>query len=262
MKSLKLNNVNLVIIISVLLFIAFLFMSTNKFRDPLVVSYINLVTRISDYDLRMKMAKPIRYGSQNIFLRPVLITYYDSFHTLNKHSDSIIPDIVDELSTNTSNHLIDLIINYSTDKDYRVRYSAVSVLGKSENQRAITPLINIASKDNILEIRVNAIEALGNYNDIDVLNFLSKKCLTSKDYHVRGEAILKLGDYNNPKFRKLILNTIKNDRSIYVRLRAIIALSNVGLPEDIKYLEKFKNTSARQQVEATILRIKTRHGIR
>jgi len=68
---------------------------------------------------------------------------------------------------------VDALISFLNDEDLRVRFHTITSLGKTEDKKAIPPLINILEgKEELL--RIAASKELGNIGDEKALHVLSK----------------------------------------------------------------------------------------
>ena len=96
---------------------------------------------------------------------------------------------------------IPYIIKSLKDKDRRVRWSAVIVLGNMEDKRAVKPLIKVLKNDEKWEVRLRAAEALGNLGSLGYKKAVKPLIAALKDERlvIRAEAALSLGYIRNPR---------------------------------------------------------------
>jgi HEAT repeat protein len=124
------------------------------------------------------------------------------------------------------------------DEDFFVRRTAIEVLGKMKDKKAVTPLTELYEKD--LSVREEIAVALGQIGSDNAVRFL-EKLFESSDYLMRGHAIIGLAQLQDRKILPYFYQAVK-DESYFVRKKGMEGLKRIEKKSEPRiYKELAKN---------------------
>jgi HEAT repeat protein len=97
---------------------------------------------------------------------------------------------------------VDSLVHVITSEDWVVRYRAAEALGRIEDERGMTPLVD-ALHDTKDHVRYMAAKGLGRYADITTLEVLAG-LLSDENVFVRRSAALAIGEIGGEKARRAL----------------------------------------------------------
>jgi hypothetical protein len=109
-------------------------------------------------------------------------------------------------------------------QDTRVRKAAIASLGKSRDERALQPLIQLMGDEN-RTIREASVQALGSLGDLAVLPLI--KSLKDADWHIRMGSTIALRIIGDPSGVEPLVQAI-SDENRFVRREAVKSLGRLG----------------------------------
>lgn len=126
------------------------------------------------------------------------------------------------------------LVECLNDADWRVRESAVLVLGEIGHPKAVRPLVDRLA-DPAWQVRRSAVKALGMFQEQAPVEVLTQCLREDRDWSVRQAAAEALGEIGDPRAIEGLMAAIRDSRR-EVRLAAVTALGGLGDPRVLETL--------------------------
>ncbi len=130
---------------------------------------------------------------------------------------------------------IDLLIGYLHDSDPKVRMTAIEVMGRLKDSRALKPLV-LALMDKDWIVRRTAADSLGDMNSSLAVEPLMSSLLEDENSIVRIAAVYALGKIRDFRAVSALITALNKDSYSGVREAAATMLGEWKHPETIRWL--------------------------